>query len=1092
MPTANHEPERLGLAGRIVRVFLKNTELSILSIIILAAWGILSFILMPKQYNPEIVAPAFAITTEFPGASAEEVSELVTRRIEDKVFELRDVDEVSSQSLPGGRSIVTVKFFIGSDREDAKIALNQKLRDDIADKPPEVSDPIIQSIDPDDVPILDIGLVSAAVSESSLRKLAFDLADDLKLAPGVSKAEVKGGRTNQLEVRLDGAKLAALNLSLDEVTAKIAQENGVYTLDALKTGGHDPIVNITGNITDAEDLAGIVIREKNGSLVRLGEFASVVYGPGEITDYVRRTGQDGTPVPTVHIALSKLKGTNSTTVSSAVLERLETLEVRLVPDGVEVMVLNDEGKTASEEISKLTFDLVKSIAIVGLLLAVFLGTRNALITAISIPLVLLAVFGTGFLFGETVNRITLFALILALGLLVDDAIVVVENIARYFRLFPGEDRVSLIIRAVDEVGGALALSTFTMALAFIPMAFVTGMMGPYMGPIPFFVPVALFASLLFAVTINPFLALLFAPKTAEQEQAGRTYESRFFYRLMKRIEVRYGDFLASLLADEKRRRRFLGSVFVILIIALILPLSPLVPFRMLPKADKDQFSVYLDLPNGTNIERTDALAREAEMLALREAGVESVESFVGQAPVTDFNGLFKGSSGRALSHQATLKIHLSPHSERDEPSETVASALRKTLERLTTEHPDLSFQIAEDPPGPPVLSTFLLKVKGGDSHLRERIAADMEKEARAIDGIVDIDTSLPERGLNQHYRVNREKANLLGLAPQSIASAVHTALSGASVGLYHASMADGQRTPEAERIMVRFAAEHRNSENDLTLIRLTAKSGESIPLTEVLEKTEATIDTAILSDGREETTYLSGEMEGRSIIYAVIELFPTLLGYTLPDGTGQLVSWSLLGATYEDTETKERYRIELGGEWELTLEVFRDLGIAMALAIFLIYFVLAAKTESLFVPLLIMVSIPLSLIGVLPGFAVLQLVKGTFFNATSMIGVIALSGLAVKNAVIYLEYLEPLKRSGRSLEEALVETGRIRLLPIVLTSLAAILGSLTIVSDPVWEGLGWSIIFGLTASTVLTLLVFPLAYYVFERKHWSDAQRLKE
>lgn len=1088
MATTNPNGKSLGLAGRIVRVFLKNTELSILSIIILAAWGVFSFVLMPKQYNPEIVAPAFTIATEFPGASAEEVAEFITRRVEDKVFELPDIDEVSSQSFPGGKSIVTVKFIVGSDREDAKIALNQKLRDNIAEKPAAALDPIIQSIDPDDVPILDIGLSSEILSESSLRKLAFDVADDLKLAPGVSKIEVKGGRTNHLQVVLDAPKVAALGLSLESVLTAISGNNDIYTLDTLKGNDRNPIINISGSITGTTDLGQVMIHPPQGQPLRLSEIATISYDAGEITDYVRRSERSGTSAATVHIALSKLKGTNSTAVSTAVLDRLEAAQDRLIPTGVKALVLNDEGRTASEEISKLTFDLAKSIAIVGLLLYVFLGAKNALITAISIPLVLLAVFGTGLFFGETVNRITLFALILALGLLVDDAIVVVENIARYFRLYPDENRVTLIIRAVDEVGGALALSTFTMALAFVPMAFVTGMMGPYMGPIPFFVPVALFASLLFAVTINPFLALLFTPKSAVTNTKEPQYESGFFFRLVKRIEARYATYLATLLAEEKRRRVFLGSVGIILILAIALPFSPLVPFRMLPKADKDQFSVYVDLPNGTNIEQTDRITRDIETLMLSEAEIESVESFVGQSPIIDFNGLFKGSSARSTHHQATLKAHLTPHTERDQSSEAIASTLRSKLTTFGREHPDVRFQLVEDPPGPPVLSTFLLKVKGADDKTREGIASEMERAVRGIDGIVDIDTTLPERGLNQSYRVNREKASLLGIAPQTITTAIHTALSGSSVGLYHQSVTDQVRKAEEEYIIVRFATDHRESEQDLGLIRLSAKNGSSIPLSEVIEKTDTTVDTAILTDDREEVTYLSGEMEGRSVIYAVIDLFPALLDYTLPNNKGRLISWSLLGATYEDTVTHERYRIEIGGEWELTLEVFRDLGLAMGLAIFLIYFVLAAKTESLFVPLLIMVSIPLSLIGVLPGFAVLQLLKGTYFNATSMIGVIALAGLAVKNAVIYLEYLEPLKRAGHSIEEALVETGRIRLLPIALTSLAAILGSFTIVSDPVWEGLAWAIIFGLTASTVLTLLVFPLVYYIFERKHWTKHQ----
>lgn len=1085
----NNPVNKLGLAGKITQIFLKNTELSILSIILLAVWGALSFSLMPKQYNPEIVAPAFTITTDFPGASTSEVYELVTRPIEDKVFELPDIDEVSSQSFPGGQSVVMVKFFVGSNREDAKITLNQKLRDNIADKPESVSDPIIQSIDPDDVPILDIGLSSETLSPSSLRKLAIDISDSIKLTTGVSKVEIKGGYINHLEVAIDGAKLSASDLTLDEVLQSLSQANDIYTFDTLETDERHSIVNIIGNIQNEEALSQIIVRNNGQTIVRVSDIADVSYGPGEITHYVSRTEKGAESSPIVHIALSKLRGTNSTVVSEEVLDTLDDLKGELIPNDVRVDVLNDEGAIASGEISKLTFDLIKSIIIVGILLFIFLGAKNALIATISIPLVLLAVFGTGLLAGQTINRITLFALILSLGLLVDDAIVVVENIARYFRLYPNENKLKLIVRAVDEVGGALALSTFTMAIAFIPMAFVTGMMGPYMGPIPFFVPTALIASLLFAVTINPFLALLFSKeKNPKQAKKAHSYESGIFFRIVKQIEGVYAEFLSRLLKEKKRRNIFLSGVLILLIISIILPLTPLVPFRLLPKANKDQFSLYVDLPSDTHIEHTRKITEKIEKIILEEREITSVESAIGEAPVVDFNGLFKGSSGRRGSNQATLKIHLTPHEERLLVSEEIASRIRTSLSLFTKENPDAVVRLVEDPPGPPVLATFLLKVKGGDDKMREQIASDMTTEIRAIPGIVDIDTSVLEHGANISYRVNHEKAGLLGIAPNDIVRTLHTTLSGSSIGLYHESSREDVRKAEQEYITIRFAEESRDNENDLSLIRLTSKSGVTVPLTELIEKTDETVDTAILSDNREQTIYLSGEMEGRSIIYAVIDLFPKLLSYEIPGTSLERVSWSLLGTVYEDTVTHEHYTVEIGGEWKLTLEVFRDLGIAMGLALFLIYFILAAKTESLFIPLLIMVSIPLALIGVLPGFALLQSFKGTYFNATSMIGVIALAGLAVKNAVIYLEYLEPLKKSGKKIEEALVETGRVRLLPIALTSLVAILGSLTIVSDPVWEGLGWSIIFGLTASTFLTLIVFPLVYFIFARKKWYNGK----
>ncbi|MFZ2188728.1 MAG: efflux RND transporter permease subunit [Candidatus Moraniibacteriota bacterium] len=1076
--------EKLGLAGKITRVFLEKKELSILVIIIIAVWGVLSFVLTPKQYNPEIVAPAFVITTDFPNADASEVYELITRPMEDKISELTKIDDISSQTFPGGRSVVTVKFLVGSNREDAKIELNQKLQDNIGLKPAGAMNPVVQSIDPDDVPILDIGLSSKTLSEGSLRKVAFDVSDELKQAEGVSKVEIKGGRINHLFVEPRVGELSARNISLSEVMGAIMGANSVFSVNPIEGQTQNPILNVSGNIRGVKDLEDLVLRHEGTSILRLGDIAKITYGPGEITSFVTLTQKDQGEVPVVHIALSKLKGTNATTVSKNALAKLETLRGSLLSSETNVSVLRDEGKTASEEIKKLTFDLLKSILVVAVLLMMFLGFRNAMMASVSIPLVLLAVFGVGLLFGQTVNRITLFALILSLGLLVDDAIVVIENVARYFRLYPNENRVRLIVRAVDEVGGALALSTLTMAIAFIPMAFVSGMMGPYMAPIPFFVPTALFVSLIFSVSINPFLALIFTPKDLTKK---KSYEDGFFFRIFKKVEERYAKLLAAFLETNKRRKTIIAVTFAVFVISLILPLSPLVPFRMLPKADKEQLYVYIDLPSSTAVGETRSIAKSLEELILENSEVKNIESFVGESPIVDFNGLFRGSSFRFFQNQATLRVNLTGIDERKHSSEKIAQEVVTGTKGFLLEHPNAQMRVVEDPPGPPVLATFLLKVKGDDEKVREQIARDFESDMAGIRGVTDIDRSTKERTLDYTYRVRTDKAELLGVAPSDVSALLHTALSGAAIGLYHEATREDLRKPEQEYIILRLAKDDRDSEADLSKIEIPSRNGTGIPLLEIIEKTNVATDLPILSDDRRPTTYLSAEMQDRSIVYAVIDFFPKLIAYKLPDGKGKLVSWNLLGAEYEDLQTGKHYFAQLGGEWKLTLEVFRDLGLAMGVAIFLIYFVLAAKSESLFLPLLLMVSIPLGLIGVFPGFAILNAIKGTYFNATSMIGVIALAGLSVKNTVIFLKYLEPLRKQKRPLMEALIETGRIRLLPIMLTSLTAILGSLTIISDPVWEGLAWSLIFGLSASTFLTLVIFPIAYYISEHKKWDKS-----
>ena len=778
----------------------------------------------------------------------------------------------------------------------------------------------------------------------------------------------------------------------------------------------------------------------------------------------------------VYIAISKLKGVNSTAVADAVIEKLEEEKKLSIPAEIKTQILHNEGATAHEEIFKLSLELAKSIAIVGAVLFLILGYKSALIVSLVIPLILFAVFAIGHLFGETMNRITLFALILSLGLLVDDAIVVVENINRYFRMKLGLSKREIVVRAVDEVGSALFMSTLTMILAFVPMAFVTGMMGPYIGPIPFFVPVALAASLVFAVTLNPFFAYVLHREKDDQEKIN------FIGRLIKKIEGLYARYIKILLDSTRTRKIFLAATLFAIILSLSLPFLKIVKFRMLPKADKEQFYLYLDLPNGTSIAKTDLLSNELEKLILAQENVESVESFVGTSQIVDFNGLFKGSSFRTQENQATLKINLTHPEERKETSEEIASKTRDISEYFSQNHPNANIKIVEDPPGPPVLATLFIKVQGDDTEKITRIARDMKNIVSQEEGAVDVDTSIPEQNADKSYRINIQKSQLLGIAPSAINETLYLALEGLPAGSYHRQEKTDYPENDQEKIIVRLKKDERAALENLHQLTIPDRNGNPIALTELLiEEKEAHSESMIYADNREKTVSVSAEMENRSVIYAVLDIFPKLLDYQLPATEETEISWNLFGVTYTDVRSGEKFSVMLDGEWKLTLEVFRDLGIVMALVMFLIYFVIAAQTESLIIPLLIMGSIPLSLIGVMPGFAALGFLKGTYFNATSMIGVIALSGLAVKNAIIYLEYLEPKLKSGVPLKDALIEAGRIRLLPIILTSLTAILGSLTIVSDPVWEGLAWAIVFGLTASTLLTLFVFPVLYYLYER-----------
>ena len=1070
------KPHPLGLAGKLAKTFLINKELNVLAMAIIFAWGIGSFIFMPKQYNPEITAPAFIITTDFPGADSRRTYDLITRPMEDKLREIPELDEISSKTFDGGRSIVMARFNIGADLEDAKITLTQKLSDNMHLKPSGAADPAVVSVDPDDVPILHIAISSDQLSPSSLRALAVDLAQELKTTKGAGKIELKGGQTNNLQITLDSASLEAHAVTVSEVLNSLKATAGIYSAQSLSADSTTIPLQIWADILSPEEAGRIIV--KGGRIpVELADVAHISYRPDEISSYVRLNGKESTLAePTAYIAISKLKGTNITAVADALKERLELLREDPRFADASIRVLKDDGEMTREQITTLTEHLILSIAIVTAVLMLFLGLRNALIVSVAVPLTLLASFGIGFLLDQTINRITLFALILSLGLLVDDAIVVIENIHRFLQKKSPKSKDELIVEAVDEVGMGVAMSTFTVLLAFIPMAFVTGMMGPYMAPIPFFVSVTLLVSLLIAFTINPFLTGVFTGKSHAAKE-----KDNVFIRGIRRLEEKYVSLLGKLIGNRKKRNALLGILLGLFLVSLALPALRLVQFRMLPKADKEQFYVQLDMPRGTDIGRTEQISARIEQDTLAHREVTSVESFIGEGPVVDFNGLFQGSFLRSAQNQSTFKVNLTHKSTRKETSEKLALSLRETLQKNLADQPDALVRIVEDPPGPPVMSTVFFKVQGPIDAVREQMARDLASLLAQTKGVTDIDTSAAERGLEKSYRIDTAKAQRLGVNPTQAAEVLQASLAGAKVGLYRSSPESPMKEPQF--LSLRLEKSARDSVSDLEHILLSGSSGP-VALSELLTEEELSSAPLIEADERARTTYVSAEMADRSVMYAILDILPKLRAYEAPVTGGALSSWNPLALHYG--RGANTYSVLIDGEWKLTLEIFRDLGIAMGVALLLIYFVLVAQTKSLKVPLLIMGTIPLALIGVLWGFAVLGITKGTYFNATSMIGVIALAGIVVKNAIIYLAYLDEMKKKGVEISKALLRAGRTRLLPILLTSLTAILGSLTIISDPVWEGLAWAIIFGLSVSTALTLVVFPLLYLIFEGKNWKN------
>jgi multidrug efflux pump subunit AcrB len=1052
---------KLNISGKITQYFI-NSQLTVLLMAATAILGIFALIYTPREENPQITVPAANVMVMFPGASAKEVEEQFAKKLEAKLWEIPGVEDVYSVSM-NSMALVTVKFYVGQDKERSMVKLYDKLMSNRDVAPPGASQPLVKPIDVDDVPIVAITLSAApgsAYDDAKLRLVADHVLDELRKVPGVGNTVVIGGRERQVRVTLDPLKLAGYGLSPLRIAGAIGVSNANLLSGDLDAGGKKLALETGGFFTNVADVRNAVVGVSNGKPVYLGDVAEVTDGVEETTHLTRIGFGPGEPgegavaaentgpreLPAVTIALAKRQKLNAVKISDEILSRLDALKKTQIPPGVSVTVTRNDGKTANDAVNELVFHLAVSIVVVIILLFLTLGWREAAIVALAIPLTLFITLAVGMVAGQTINRITLFALILSLGLLVDDAIVVVENIHRHYQL-QQHSRLQSAILAVNEIGMPTILATLTVVLAFIPMAFVTGMMGPYMMPIPFNVPVAMVTSLLVAFVVTPWAS--YRLMRADHHGAGGTAtppEETRIYKLYQKV-------LGPLLTKSGTRKIFLGIVLVIFVVTMSFPLFQWVKFRMLPKANKNTFLVSIDMPVGTVLEDTDRTARAVGDYLRRIPEVKDYETFVGTGSVMDFNGLLRGGAFREASHFADIRVNLVDKEERKITSEKLVLKIRPDIAKLAAAY-GANIKLVEDPPGPPVRATVVAEIYGPDYAKQRAIAHDVRALFARTDQVVDIDDSVKEKQDKYRLVVDKEKAALMGVSTEQIVRTLRMSVAGMAVSTLHAPAA---KTPIS--IMLRLPKADRTGLADLDKVYVAGPQGNQVPLSSLVTVVPAEMDKAIYHKDLEPVTYVYGEMGARSQVYAVIDMIRDLWKHPLPTG----------------------YHIKWDGEMKLTLDVFRDLGAAMGVALIAIYLLLVGRFRSFTIPLVIMAAIPLAMIGIMPGFAL----TGVYFSATSMIGVIALAGIVVRNSIVLLEFILDKKQEGLPLTQALIEAGAIRTRPIVLTAAAAILGSAVIVRDPVWSGLALALIFGMLASTVLTLVVIPVFYYIVEKKHWE-------
>ena len=1049
-----------GISGRVARAFLQS-KLTPLVIIAALSLGALGIAATPREEEPQISVPMIDVITAMPGASPSEVENLVTRPIERRMQSLSGVEHVYAMS-GDGYAMVTVRFKVGENQEASVVKVHAKLLSDADQAPPGALPPVVKPHSIDDVPVLALTLHSSATSANALREIAVHLEDEIRTVTDVADTHVTGGEPREMLVTMTPARLAASGVTPGEVMQALRGANARLQAGEYAAANGSIRVDVGAPLTSAADVGSVVVAVRGGSPVSVRDIADVRDGYGEATQYVSHAARGRPQEAAVTISAAKRNGANATAVTRAVLERVEAARARIIPAGVELTVTRDYGETAGEKARELILHLLIATLSVTALIWVFLGWREALVVLVAVPVTLALTLFTYYAMGYTLNRITLFALIFSIGILVDDAIVVVENIYRHLRMGDRAPNVAAV-DAVDEVGNPTILATFAVIAAILPMAFVSGMMGPYMRPIPVGASVAMLASLGVAFIVTPWLALrLLRGHVAESAPHDRAHEEEE----TGRFAGLYARIMSPLMDLPRRRMAFYGAIVALLLASAGLLGVRAVQVKMLPFDNKSEFQVILDLPAGTTLETSNALAQEVAARIRRVPEVVSTETYAGTAAPFNFNGLVRHYFMRTGANVADVQVNLEPKSDRKRQSHEIAVSIRPAIDSIAVRY-GAAAKVAEIPPGPPVLSTLVAEVYAADDSARLEAARAVKRVFESTPGVVDVDWSVVAPQGTDVYRVDRVRAAAAGANVEQITQTLYLALSGAGAGLVSSPTARN-----AVAIRPRFALEQRSSREALLMVPVATALGP-LPLARFVR-----LETAVRADVRMRRNQrpmilVTGDVAGtiESPVYAILAM------------NRQLDSIRVRGASIArynavQPERLDQTAIKWDGEWQVTIEVFRDLGIAFAIVLLLIYVLVVGWFQSFTIPLVIMAPIPLTLIGILPGHAV----TGAFFTATSMIGMIALAGIIVRNSILLVDFIQLAEARGRSLREAVLEAGAVRFRPIALTAAAVVVGGLVMVLDPIFQGLAVALMSGAVVATGLTMVVVPLLYWELMRR----------
>ncbi len=1057
---------KMGISGRIAESFLTTSITPLLALVGLLL-GIFAVMITPREEEPQIDVTFANVFIPFPGATATEIESLVAAPAEQAMSEIEGVKHIYSASRPG-MAVLTVRYEVGVSRSDAILRLFNKIYSNQDWLPPNlgVAQPIIKPMGIDDVPIITATLWSdnPEIGGYELGQVAHAIEAELQRVPGTRDIYTVGAPERVVSVLLDPQALAGYNINLNDLQQALTSANVVRDNLSITNDNHEVLIQSGSFLSNAEQVGDLVVGVHDGGPVYLRDVATIKHGPDQPSQYVwigsgpgssNQALSDSGTLPAVTIAIAKKPGTNAVDIANAVIERFEQLKGIFIPDGVHASITRNYGETADAKAKKLISKLIFATASVVLLVMFALGWREAIIVGTAVVITLAITLFASWAWGFTLNRVSLFALIFSIGILVDDAIVVVENIHRHISM-GAKNLLEAIPKAVDEVGGPTILATFTVIAALMPMAFVSGLMGPYMSPIPINASMGMLISLLVAFILTPWLtykalagrAHAHAAHGDEIDESGPLFQT--FHRLMHPfIEFNNG---------PRKRRLLLASIIGLIVLSLLLVVSKAVVMKMLPFDNKSEFQVILDMPEGTSLEQTSRVLTDIGGYLKTVPEVTNYQTYAGTSAPISFNGLVRQYYLREAPNLGDIQVNLLDKHQRDRQSHEIALAVRQPIQEIAAKYQG-NVKIVELPPGPPVLSPLVAEIYGVDYKGQIGIAKQVRELFSQTEDVIDVDDSVEFPSDKLLILVDRTKAALLGVSQESVSQAMATVIGGADMTYLH-----GKNMKYAVPIRVKYAESDKSNLQQILSLKIPSMQGDAVPLSELVKVVPAKREHSIHHKDLLPVVYVTGDMAGDtdSPLYGMFDIADTI------EERGILEQWFI-----SQPDNPYSYSVKWDGEWQITYDTFRDMGIAYSVGLILIYLLVVAQFRSYLVPLVIMAPIPLTIIGIMPGHALL----GAQFTATSMIGMIALAGIIVRNSILLVDFINQEVRGGMTLEKAVIRSAVVRAKPIILTALAAMGGAFFILDDPIFSGLAVSLIFGLFVSTVMTLVVIPVVYY---------------